>query len=70
MNQIQVDKVVMPNNLKVRLMVVEQQQCASDGCTEKFHGFDFSQSSFHMLQILSKNFTISPKEWVEHIKNN
>jgi len=59
MNQIQVenqvDKVVMPDNLKVGLMVAEQRKkCASGGCTEEFHGLGFGQSPFHVLPVLSK----------------
>ncbi len=59
MNQIQVenqvDKVVMPDNLKVGLMVAEQRKkCASGGCTEEFYGLGFGQSPFHVLPVLSK----------------
>ena len=51
----QVDKVVMPDNLKVGLMVAEQRKkCASGGCTEEFHGLGFGQSPFHVLPALSK----------------
>ena len=59
MNEIQVenqvDKVVMPDNLKVGLMVAEQRKkCASGGCTEEFYGLGFGQSPFHVLPVLSK----------------
>jgi len=51
----QVDKVVMPDNLKVGLMVAEQRKkCASGGCTEEFYGLGFGQSPFHVLPVLSK----------------
>ena len=51
----QVDKVVMPDNLKVGLMVAEQRErCASGGCTEEFYGLGFGQSPFHVLPALSK----------------
>ncbi len=59
MNQIQVenqvDKIVMPDNLKVGLMVTEQRKkCASGDCTEEFYGLGFGQSPFHVLPELSK----------------
>ena len=59
MNQIQVedqiDKVVMPDNLKVGLMVAEQRKkCASGGCFEEFYGLGFGQSPFHVPSVLSK----------------
>ena len=51
----QVDKVVIPDNLKVGLMVAEQRErCASRGCTEEFYGLGFGQSPFHVLPALSK----------------
>ena len=48
MNEIQVenqvDKVVMPDNLKVGLMVAEKRKkCASGGCTEEFYSLEFGQ---------------------------
>lgn len=59
MNQIQVenqiDKVVMPDNLKVGLMVAEQRKkCASGGCFEEFYGLGFGQSPFHVPSTLTK----------------
>lgn len=59
LNQIQVesqvDKVVMPDNLKVGLMVTEQRKkCASGGCAEEFYGLGFGQSPFHVPPVLSK----------------
>ena len=58
LNQIQVenqiDKVVMPDNLKVGLMVAEQRKkCASGGCFEEFYGLGFGQSPFHVPSVLS-----------------
>ena len=49
----QIDKVVMPDNLKVGLMVAEQRKkCASGGCTEEFYGLGFGQSPFHVPPVL------------------
>jgi len=58
LNQIQVDKrvdkVVMPDNLKVGLMVAEQRKkCASNGCTGEFYGLGFGQSPFPVPQVLA-----------------
>ena len=51
----QVDKVIMPDNLKVGLMVAEQRKkCASGGCFEEFYGLGFGQSPFHVPSVLSK----------------
>ena len=51
----QVEQVVMPDNLKVGLMVAEQRKrCASDGCFEEFYGLGFGQSPFHVLPVLAK----------------
>jgi len=51
----QVEQVVMPDNLKVGLMVAEQRKkCASGGCFEEFHGLGFGQSPFHVLPVLAK----------------
>ncbi len=51
----QVDKIVMPDNLKVGLMVAEQRErCASGGCAEEFYGLGFGQSPFHVPPVLSK----------------
>lgn len=59
LNQIQVesqiDKVVMPDNLKVGLMVAEQRKvCASGGCTGEYYGLGFGQSPFHVPPVLSR----------------
>ncbi|AJM91771.1 pyridoxal phosphate-dependent aminotransferase [Nitrosopumilus piranensis] len=48
-----IDKVVMPDNLKVGLMVAEQREkCASGGCTGEFYGLGFGQSPFHVPPVL------------------
>jgi len=50
-----IDKIVMPDNLKVGLMVAEQRQrCASGGCTGEYYGLGFGQSPFHVPPVLSK----------------
>ena len=50
----QVDKIVMPDNLKVGLMVIEQRKkCTSGGCSEEFYGLGFGQSPFHVPPVLS-----------------
>jgi hypothetical protein len=59
MNEIRVenqtDKIVIPDNLKIWLMVVEQRKiCAFGDCTEKFYGLELGQSPFHVLPILSE----------------
>jgi hypothetical protein len=56
LNQIQVesqvDKVVMPDNLKVGLMIADQRKrCASGRCTEEFFGLGFGQSPFHFTVV-------------------
>ena len=44
-----VDKIVMPENLKVGLMIAEQRKkCASGGCQEEFYALGFGQSPFHV----------------------
>jgi aspartate aminotransferase len=44
-----VDKIVMPENLKVGLMIAEQRKkCASVGCHEEYHALGFGQSPFHV----------------------
>jgi hypothetical protein len=51
----QVDKIVMPDNLKVGLMVAEQREkCASGDRNEDIYGLGFGQSPFHVPPILSK----------------
>ena len=50
-----VDGVVMPDNLKVGLMVSEQRKkCESNGCFEEFYGLGFGQSPFHVPDVLTK----------------
>ena len=49
----QIDKIMMPENLKVGLMIAEQRKkCASIGCNEKYYGLGFGQSPFHVPQPL------------------
>ena len=49
-----IDDVVMPDNLKVGLMVKEQRsKCATNGCHEEFYGLGFGQSPFHVPSVLS-----------------
>ncbi|PJC50734.1 MAG: aminotransferase class I/II [Nitrosopumilales archaeon CG_4_9_14_0_2_um_filter_34_16] len=51
----QIENVVMPDNLKIGLMVAEQRKkCASGGCFEEFYGLGFGQSPFHVLPVLAK----------------
>ncbi|GFN39138.1 MAG: aspartate aminotransferase [Marine Group I thaumarchaeote] len=48
-----VDKIVMPENLKVGLMIAEQRKkCASGGCYEEYYALGFGQSPFHVPQPL------------------
>ena len=50
----QIDRVVMPDNLKVGLMVAEQRKvCASGGCTGEYYGLGFGQSPFHVPSVLT-----------------
>jgi len=59
----QVNDVIMPDNLKVGLMVAEQRKrCASDGCFEEFHGLGFGQSPFHVLPVLAKALSESTEK--------
>ncbi|MFQ5476417.1 MAG: pyridoxal phosphate-dependent aminotransferase [Nitrosopumilus sp.] len=49
----QIDKITMPENLKVGLMIAEQRKrCASVGCNEEYYGLGFGQSPFHVPQPL------------------
>jgi len=49
----QIDKISMPENLKVGLMIAEQRKkCASIGCDEEYFGLGFGQSPFHVPQPL------------------
>ena len=44
-----VDKITMPDNLKVGLMVAEQRKrCSSGGCNEEYYALGFGQSPFHI----------------------
>jgi len=44
-----VDSIVMPENLKVGLMVKEQRErCSSVGCDFDYYGLAFGQSPFHL----------------------
>ena len=44
-----VDKIVMPDNIKVGLMIAEQRKkCADVGCNEEFFALGFGQSPFHV----------------------
>jgi aspartate aminotransferase len=44
-----VDKITMPDNLKVGLMIAEQRKkCASGGCNEEYYALGFGQSPFHV----------------------
>jgi len=47
-----VDKIVMPDNLKVGLMIAEQRKkCASVECHEEYYALGFGQSPFHVLHL-------------------
>ncbi len=44
-----IDSIVMPDNLKVGLMVAEQRKkCTANGCHEEYYGLGFGQSPFHV----------------------
>jgi len=44
-----INKIVMPENLKVGLMIAEQRKkCASEGCHEEYYALGFGQSPFHV----------------------
>ena len=48
-----VDSIIMPENLKVGLMVKEQRKkCQLKGCDDPFYGLAFGQSPFHPPQPL------------------
>ena len=50
-----IDNVVMPENLKVGLMIDKQRKkCESFGCNEEFYGLGFGQSPFHVPPRLAK----------------
>ncbi|MFQ5439915.1 MAG: pyridoxal phosphate-dependent aminotransferase [Nitrosopumilaceae archaeon] len=51
----QVDKITMPDNLRVGLMIAEQRKkCAEVGCFEEYHALGFGQSPFHVPSPLVK----------------
>ncbi len=55
-----VDKIVMPDNLKVGLMIAEQRKkCAAVECHEEYYALGFGQSPFHvppsLVNSLSEN---------------
>lgn len=44
-----VNKITMPDNLKVGLMIAEQRKkCSSGGCNEEYYALGFGQSPFHI----------------------
>lgn len=50
-----VESIVMPDNLKVGLMVSEQRKkCSSSGCNDPFYGLAFGQSPFHVPEIMTR----------------
>jgi aspartate aminotransferase len=51
-----VDALVMPENLRVGLMVAEQRKkCESNGCRFSYYGFGFGQSPFHVPQPIARS---------------
>ncbi|MGI9566647.1 MAG: pyridoxal phosphate-dependent aminotransferase [Nitrosopumilus sp.] len=55
-----VNEIVMPDNLKVGLMIAEQRKrCSSGGCNEEYYALGFGQSPFHvpppLVSALSEN---------------
>lgn len=50
-----VDSIIMPENLRVGLMVAEQRKkCRSGGCDFDFYGFAFGQSPFHVPEPITR----------------
>jgi len=50
-----VNEIVMPDNLKVGLMIAEQRKkCSSGGCNEEYYALGFGQSPFHVPPPLAK----------------
>lgn len=48
-----VESIVMPENLKVGLMISEQREkCSQSGCRQSFYGLAFGQSPFQVPEIL------------------
>ena len=44
-----VDKITMPDNLKVGLMIAEQRKkYSTGGCNEEYYALSFGQSPFHV----------------------
>lgn len=55
-----VDSIIMPENLKVGLMVAEQRRkCLAKGCKDRFYGLAFGQSPFHVPDPLVKALSAS-----------
>ena len=58
-----VKKIVMPDNLKMGLMIAEQRKkCASDGCNEEYFALGFGQSPFHVPPPLVKALASSANQ--------
>lgn len=50
-----VDSIILPENLRVGLMVSEQRKkCQSVGCDVDFYGFAFGQSPFHVPEPIAR----------------
>lgn len=50
-----VDSIIMPENLRVGLMVSEhRKKCQSVGCDFDFYGFAFGQSPFHVPEPIAR----------------
>ncbi len=58
-----VKKIVMPDNLKMGLMIAEQRKkCASDGCNVEYFALGFGQSPFHVPPPLVKALASSANQ--------
>ena len=58
-----VKKIVMPDNLKMGLMIAEQRKkCASHGCNEEYFALGFGQSPFHVPPPLVKALASSANQ--------
>ena len=58
-----VKKIVMPDNLKMGLMIAEQRKkCASGGCNEEYFALGFGQSPFHVPPPLVKALASSANQ--------
>ena len=54
--EIQVEKIVMPDNLKAVLTVAEQRKvCASSSCSQKFYDLWFVKSPFHVPPLIVRS---------------